>query len=192
MPIHPKTLPTAGPFDLGIWNGRELIVTHRRWFPAILCFTLAAAIGLWVLGGVLSPKNNYVPEPDQFPILLSVAAAFGAIGCLVALWARTYLIVPTENRFESKTGLPGLSRRDASSTNPLWIQVHPIETKLQSKGLAASWSGFAIVVHTQPEEGVIIAANANVDAAAERSRARGAEMRVRVEDAIGAPLTGFA
>ncbi|MBX3381010.1 MAG: hypothetical protein KF805_13030 [Phycisphaeraceae bacterium] len=191
MPIHPKTLPTAGPFDLGIWNGRELIVTHRRWFPAILCFTLAAAISLWVLAAALWPNSNFVPDPDGFIIILSIAGVLGTVGCLVALWARRYAICPAEDRFIVKSGLPGLSGATPSSINPLWIQVHPLEIRLQFSRIVADWTGFAIVVHTQPEEGVIIAAAPNPDAAAVRARARGSEMRVRIEEAIGAPLTGF-
>ncbi|MBX3390491.1 MAG: hypothetical protein KF691_13665 [Phycisphaeraceae bacterium] len=103
------------------------------------------------------------------------AGALGAIGLVVALWARTYSVCPAANCFVMKSGLPGLGRATPSSINPLWIQVHPLEIKLQVSRVVADWSGFAIVVHTQADEGVIISR-------AERGTCRG---RTRAHAGIG-------
>jgi len=67
-----------------------------------------------------------------------------------------------------------------------------LEIRLQFSRIVADWSGFAIVVHTQPDEGVIIAAIANAEAAADRARVRASELRIRVEEAIVSPLTAVA
>lgn len=185
MPILPHALPTAGPFQLGDWNGREFVVTHRRWFPAILCWVLASVVSLWVLAGVLFPASDLVPEPDHFPILLSIAAALAICGIAIALWCRTFAI--TTKAISSRNGFPGWMR-STTFEGDTYIQVHPLSTTLRAK-LVADWSGFAVVIHTSSETGAIIAAFTSQEDAEIHAKNIAATMRIEASAHPGAPLT---
>lgn len=161
MAILPNTLPTAGPFRSGTWNGRELIVTHRRWFPAILCWIIASTVSLWCLAGKLYPSSNYVPEPDHIPVLLGIASAIAAVGAVVALWSRTFAI--TKNAIVTTSGFPVL-HRTSRQTGQTYLQIHPLKTTLRAR-VQTTWEGFALVAHLAEHDGAILSAFRNPEEA---------------------------
>ncbi|MGH7242699.1 MAG: hypothetical protein ACREJD_04720 [Phycisphaerales bacterium] len=188
MPILPRTLPTAGPFQLGHRRGRVLIVTHRRWFPAILCWVLAGVVSLWVLAGVFFPKSEFVPEPDYFANLLGIASAIAVAGVVVALWRRTFLI--TDEFIRSSAGFPKLAHTTLFR-GETYTKVHPVITTLQAK-VVVTWEGFAVVVHTSEEDGAIIAAFVSELDAFAHAEHIADEMNIRSHAEIGVALNTSA
>jgi hypothetical protein len=164
MALSRMTLPRAGEFQSGRWNGRELIIVHRRWFPAAICWVFAAMAFGWVVCGMAFPTSSYVPDKDQFGPILAVAAAFAVIGAVIPLWKRVWRVCPTEGYIENASGFAARSGVRMAASDGLWIQLHPISIVAREPWV---WHGQATVVHLDRERGVVVSVQKDADAAVE-------------------------
>lgn len=184
MRLDVVVVPRAGAFRRGDWNGRELVVVQRRWFPAAVCWLIGGLALGWVGAGKLWPRSEYVPEPDQFGAIVIVGVVFLAVGVAIAVWKRSWVVDPGGGTIAYRAGFGGV--RVCTAAAGLWVQVHPIRVDVRG---ALGWSGFAAVVHAEEGAGVVVAAGSAEEARAEAARV-GEMMRVRVEGELGAGLRG--
>jgi hypothetical protein len=146
--LNSPIVPKAGPFRQGNWNGREFVIVQRRLFPAIVCWLIGGLALGWVGAAKIAPRSQYVPEPEQFRLLLLIGGAFLAIGAGIALWTSTWVADPGSKALTFRRGpIPG---RAATMTAPdgLWLAVHPLRVAVRG---AVGWSGYAATLHASPD-----------------------------------------
>lgn len=177
-------VPTTGPFRRGEFVKGVLSISERRWMAAIICWT----IGITAIAGMLLskayPKAQYALDKDQMSLMPLIAFVFGIVGAIIALWSRRIVIDIALKRVKVSRGFSLLRVSQTVTCDKLWLEVHPIKTRVGARNRAVAWNGFAAVLHTDTDAGVVLAADAAKEAADNVARDWAARTSITFSDTL--------